>query len=59
MCLRSEEGQVPWLSSFNEGDRSQPKQDRSYPSNVAAKHKEGGPTATAERKTGIFESIYI
>jgi hypothetical protein len=38
-------------------DRSQPKQDRSYPSNGAAKHKEGGPTA--DRKTGIFESIYI
>jgi hypothetical protein len=53
MCLQSEEGQLPWLSSFNEGDRSQSKQDRSYPSNRAAKHKEGGPTA--DRKTGIFE----
>jgi hypothetical protein len=57
MCLRSEEGQIPWLSSFNEGDRSQPKQDRSYPSNGATKHKEGGPTT--DGKTGIFESIYI
>jgi hypothetical protein len=55
--LRSEEGQIPWLSSFNEGDRSRPKQDRSYPLNGAAKHKEGGPTA--DKKTGIFESIYI
>jgi hypothetical protein len=70
MCLRCEEGQILWLSSFNEGDQSQPKQDRSYSSNGAAKYKERGPRLTgrlaslnrfisrsAERNLPFFEVL--
>ena len=46
----SKEGQVPWLSSINEGNRS-------YPSDGATKYEERGPTVG--RKAGIVKQIYI
>jgi hypothetical protein len=45
------------LPSFNEGDRSQSKQDRSHTSNGTAKYEEGGPMVG--KKIGFIEQIYI